>query len=62
MKATEGSYKGRPTLTLNPDAKFPFTFGAVKAKLILENLDAIREFSAKYPVEDKSPAAVSEAA
>jgi hypothetical protein len=39
-----GSYKGNATISLNPDSRFPFTFGVAKAKLILDNLDAIRKF------------------
>ena len=40
------SYKGRPTLTLMRDAedKYPFTFGLQKARLILDNLQAIHKF------------------
>jgi len=39
-----GSYKGNPTITLNAEGKFPFTFGLAKAKLVLGNIDAIRKF------------------
>lgn len=39
-----GSYKGSPTITLNPNDRFPFSFGVNKAKAILDNLDAIRAF------------------
>jgi hypothetical protein len=37
-------FKGNPVITLNPEEKWPFTFGLTKAKLILANLDAIRTF------------------
>jgi len=37
-------YKGNKILNLNPESKFPFSFGLAKAKLILENLDVIRKF------------------
>ena len=39
------SYKGAPTISLNPDSKWPFTFGIAKARLILESLEAIRAFA-----------------
>jgi hypothetical protein len=37
-------YKGNKLLCLNPGAKFTFSFGLSKAKLILENIDAIKTF------------------
>ena len=37
-------YKGNPVLILNPEDKWPFSFGLTKAKLILQNLEAIRSF------------------
>jgi len=43
-----GEYKGKPVITLNPDSRFPFTFGVAKAKLILEYLDEIRNFVQEY--------------
>jgi len=41
-----GEYKGKPLLILkrNEDDKYPFSFGLSKAKLILENLEAIKQF------------------
>lgn len=42
------SYKGRPVLVLNPEVPFPFSFGLTKAKLILENLEAIKAFVAQH--------------
>ncbi len=41
---TTGNYKGNPTITLNADDRFPFTFGIAKARLILENIKAIEAF------------------
>lgn len=41
---TRGNYKGNPTITLGSEGKYPFTFGLSKAKLILENVEAIRRF------------------
>jgi hypothetical protein len=47
---TRSTYKGKATLTLAAESKWPFTFGLGKAKLILENLDSIRAF-----VRDNEP-------
>ncbi len=47
----ESSYKGCPTLSLNSDSKYPFTFGVAKAKAILANVDAIKAFVAKHEVK-----------
>ncbi len=38
-----GEYKGHPTITLHCNGK-GFTFGIAKAKAILENIEAIKEF------------------
>ena len=39
-------FKGKPMLVIkrNEEDKYPFSFGMAKAKLILENLDAIKKF------------------
>lgn len=37
-------YQGKPMLVLNPDSQYKFQFGLGKAKMILNNLDAIRRF------------------
>ncbi len=37
-------YKGKKIICLNPGSKFPFSFGLGKAKMILENIDAIKIF------------------
>ena len=37
-------YKGNKLICLNPGAKFTFSFGLGKAKMILENLDSIKKF------------------
>lgn len=42
-----GSYKGNPTISLAAESKWPFTFGVAKARLILENIEAIRAFVAQ---------------
>ena len=43
-----GDYKGMPTITLRwkKDDRFPFTFGKVKARLIIANLEEIKKFAA----------------
>jgi hypothetical protein len=43
---TIGEFKGNAVITLkrSEDDQYGFTFGLAKAKLILEHLDAIREF------------------
>jgi hypothetical protein len=45
-KITE--FKGHYLLVLEPESRFPFQFGLRKAKLILDNADAIREFVAAH--------------
>lgn len=41
-----GEFNNKPTITLkrNEADKYGFTFGLSKAKLILENIEAIRKF------------------
>lgn len=47
---SESEYKGNPMLVLKnaEDDKFPFQFGLKKAKLILENIESIKQFVEKY--------------
>jgi len=47
----EGDYKGNAMLIIRQTSqdKFPFQFGLKKAKLILEHVDEIKKFVAKYP-------------
>lgn len=49
-EVSESEYKGNPMLVIkqNPEDKFPFQFGVKKAKLILEQIEAIRQFVAKH--------------
>lgn len=46
MIIERSEFKGRPLLVIkrSEDDKFPFSFGLAKAKLILENIDAIKKF------------------
>ncbi|MGQ0643953.1 MAG: hypothetical protein ACT4O3_00475 [Elusimicrobiota bacterium] len=43
---TIGEFKGNVTITLKQteDDRYGFTFGLTKAKLILDNLDAVKKF------------------
>lgn len=45
----ESEFKGNAMIVLknNEEDKFPFQFGVKKAKLIVENFDAIKQFVAK---------------
>lgn len=42
----KSEFKGRPIIIIkrNEDDKYPFSFGLGKARLILENLEEIKEF------------------
>jgi len=42
-----GEFKGNKIITLKrtSDDKYPFSFGKAKAKLIIENLEAIKKFA-----------------
>lgn len=46
----ESEFKGNAMIVLKNDEedKFPFQFGVKKAKLVLENIDAIKDFVAKH--------------
>jgi len=37
-------YNGNKIIILNPGARFTFSFGLGKAKMILENLESIKKF------------------
>ena len=41
-------------LVLNAQGKFPFSFGVHKAKLVLENIDQIKEFVKDNEMDTKS--------
>ena len=42
----KSEFKGKPILILKreEDEKFPFSFGLMKARLILDNIDEIKKF------------------
>lgn len=46
----EAEFKGNPMIVLKNDEedKFPFQFGIKKAKLVLENIEAIKSFVEKH--------------
>jgi len=46
MVVERTEFKGKPVLILkrNEEDKYPFSFGTSKAKLILENIEAIKKF------------------
>lgn len=48
VKPTVQEYQGKKTLLLNPGGKFPFSFGVAKAKMILSNIEEIKEFVHVY--------------
>ena len=47
MVVEYGEFKGNKMITLkrSPDEKFPFSFGKGKAKMIVENYEAIKAFA-----------------
>jgi hypothetical protein len=47
MSVEYGEFKGNKMIILKRDEndKFPFQFGRGKAKLIVENMDAIKQFA-----------------
>lgn len=49
----ESEFKGNPMLVIkiSEEDQYPFQFGIKKAKLVVENIEAIKKFVAKY---DKS--------
>jgi len=47
-KPVVGEFKGNPILTLNPDERYPFSFGLSKARLILAHIEDIRTFVEQY--------------
>jgi len=46
----ESEFKGNAMIVLknSEDDQYPFQFGVKKAKLVLENIEAIREFVKKH--------------
>ena len=52
MIIEESEFKGNKTLVLKKTAEdnYPFSFGLTKAKMIVEAIDDIKAFIAKYDV------------
>lgn len=50
-KVTE--YKGNKILVLNPEQRFPFSFGLGKARMIVENIEDVQDFVDSSGVEPK---------
>ncbi len=52
----ESEFKGNKMIVLKKTAedKFPFQFGLTKAKLIVENIEGIKEFIAKHDKKEES--------
>ena len=53
MIVEEGEYKGSKTLTFKEDEtdRFLFSFGYAKAKIMVENIEAIKDFVTKCEAE-----------
>ena len=49
MSAEIGEFKGKPTITLGAETKYPFSFGAAKARMILDHIEDIRAFVGTAP-------------
>ena len=39
-------FNGKKVICLNPSSKYPFSFGYIKAKMIIDNLESIKQFEA----------------
>ena len=50
MPVSESEFKGNPMIVLcqGDDDKFPFQFGLKKAKMVVENIEAIKAFVEKH--------------
>jgi len=53
MPVDYSEYKGHKLIVLkrSEDDKYPFQFGKAKARLIVENIEAIKQFVAEEEVE-----------
>lgn len=48
LTITEGEFKGKPILTIRNDKRILFSAGLNKLKVVLGNIEAIKEFVAKH--------------
>ncbi len=55
MAVTESEFKGNPMIVLSQgdEDRYPFQFGLKKAKLVIEHIDAIKQFIEKYSKEEQ---------
>lgn len=46
----ESEFKGNPMIVIknSEDDQYPFQFGVKKAKMVVENIEAIKKFAEKY--------------
>ena len=53
MIVETGIYKDSPVITFKKDSddRYPFSFGYAKAKIIVDNIEAIKEFVTKCETE-----------
>jgi hypothetical protein len=42
--ASIDSFKGRPTFAINKNSPYPFSFGLLKAKLLVKHMEALKKF------------------
>lgn len=57
MSVQIGSFKGSPTISLDAESKYPFTFGAKKAALIVQHFEDIKRFAEANPPGQNGAAA-----
>lgn len=50
-------YNGSDIIVLNPDDKYKLQFGQKKAKMIVENIDAVAHFAETGELLEATPAA-----
>jgi len=58
MAVSETEFKGNPMIVLGQgdEDRYPFQFGLKKAKLVIEHIDAIKDFVEKHtPDEPQEP-------
>jgi hypothetical protein len=51
MEIVEQEFKGKPVIAFKEGKRFFFAAGIKKIKLILENIDALKNFIAKYNID-----------
>lgn len=51
----EGTFEGKPTISIPLGSGKPFTFGVEKAASIVKNFEAVKAWSAKNPPKANKP-------